>query len=296
MRFINTKGYNPKDWQREQQFKLLALRGCINKEARSAFLNVANNKTWNRHKAYFEKLSHGKCWFTEANATVSDYAIEHFRPKNKVDLITSKDDYAEKRNSSDVNGYWWLAYELENLRLAAYKPNQLKGNYFPLRNDSIIATAHNNSWRKEIPMLLDPCVANDVSLLTYEGVEPVPSNSDETEIDHIRARISIKVYGLKHDKLKKARSRSYEEAKNYYRTCERNWEAIQNYAGVNPEAYQLALENFSDNCTNLVEMLRPDKQFTRMILAFLTCMNKQWIQAYILQIATSRKYISNAQV
>lgn len=291
MRFINTNGYNPKDWQIEQQLKQIALRGCINKDARTAFFNVANNKSWNRHKVYFEKLSHGKCWFSEANATVSDYAIEHFRPKNRVDLIASKDDYAEKRTSSDVNGYWWLAYELDNLRLAAYKPNQLKANYFPLRNDSIIASVNNNSWRKEIPMLLDPCVMNDVGLLIYEGVEPVPSNSDDTTIDHIRARISIKVYGLTHGKLKKARSRTYEEAKNYYRTCERNWEAIQNYDGVNVEAYQLALENFSDNCSNLVEMLRPDKQFTRMILAFLTSMNKQWIKDYILQIASNRKYI-----
>jgi hypothetical protein len=291
MRFINTNGYSPKDWQKEQQLKLLALRGCINKDARTTFFKVANNKTWNRHKEYFEKLSHGKCWFTEANASVSDYAIEHYRPKNKVNLIAAKDNYTEKRNSSDVNGYWWLAYELENLRLAAYKPNQLKGNYFPLRIDSIIATANNNSWRKEIPMLLDPCVATDVALLTYDGVEPVPSNPDETEIQHIRARISIKVYGLKHGKLKKARSRIFEEAKNYFRNCERNWVAIQKYDSLKAEAYQLALENFRDNCSNLVEMLRPDKQFTRMILAFLTSMNKQWIKDYILNIASNRKYI-----
>lgn len=291
MRFINTNGYNPKAWQRERQLKLLALGRCINKEARTEFFNMAHNKTWNRHKAYFEKLGHGKCWFTEANATVSDYAIEHFRPKNKVDIIASKDDYAEKRSSSDVNGYWWLAYDLDNLRLAASKPNQLKGNYFPLRNDSIIASAHNSSWRKEIPMLLDPCVASDVKLLTYEGIEPVPVNTIETEIEHVRSRISIKVYGLKHSKLMKARSRLYEEVKNYYRTCERNWQSIEHYDGRNSEAYKLALENFSDNCSNIVEMLRPDKQFTSMIYAFLKSMSKQWIEDYILEIASNRKYI-----
>lgn len=152
MRYINIKGYNPKIWKKEQRLKLLALRACADSTARKTFLDTAGNKTWNHHKPSFEKLSHGKCWFTEANATVSDYAIEHFRPKKKIDLITSKDDYPEKRTASDINGYWWLAYELENLRLAAYKPNQLKGNYFPLRSDSVIATADNNTWRKEFSM------------------------------------------------------------------------------------------------------------------------------------------------
>ena len=291
MRFINKEGYNPKEWQKEQRLKLIALRTSINKTERTQFFSVAENKTWNRHKSAFEKLGHGKCWFTEANATVSDYAIEHFRPKNKTDLIRSKDDYHERRITPDINGYWWLAYELDNLRLAAYKPNQLKACYFPLRSDSAIATADNNSWRRELPILLDPCVQSDVYLLTFDGIEPIPSNTDPTSIEHIRARISIKIFGLKHDRLKKARARLFEEIKNYYRNCERNWDAMQNFDGIHIEAYQLAFENFSDNCVNLVDILRPDKQFTRMTLAFLKGMNKQWVEEYILKIASDKKYI-----
>lgn len=291
MRFINTLGYNPKKWEKEQQLKLMALRACANRAERITFLDTPQNKTWNQHKSSFEKLSHGKCWFTEANSTVSDYSIEHFRPKKRVELITNKDEYPEKRTTTDINGYWWLAYNIENLRLASYKPNQLKRNYFPIRNDSNIATADNNSWKKEIPMLLDPCIESDVQLLTYAGVEPRPSNPDDTTLEHIRARISIIVFGLKHDRLKRARSRIFEEAKNYYRNCERNWDAMDNFRGVNAEAYELAFKNFQDNCANLVGMLRPDKQFTRMIQAFLEGMNKPWIINYIINIAAARKYI-----
>lgn len=291
MRFINTSGYNPKSWSKEQRIKLIALRGCADRLARKTLLDTPANKTWNAHKSTFERLSHGKCWFTEANATVSDYAIEHFRPKKKIDLISSKDDYPEKRTTSDINGYWWLAYELQNLRLASYKPNQLKRNYFPLRNDSFVATEDNSSWTKEIPILLDPCVESDVQLLTYSGVEPIETNPDNATIDHIRARISINVYGLKHNKLKKARSRVYEEAKNYYRTCERNWNAMQLNKDVNQDTYNLGLINFLDGSKNLISMLNPKEQFTRMILAFLIGVNKSWVRDYILNIAQQRKYI-----
>jgi len=39
--------------------------------------------------------------------------------------------------------------------------------------------------------------------------------------------------------------------------------------GLNAFAYNLAKENFDGNCTNLVLMLNPNNQFTRMVLALL---------------------------
>lgn len=291
MRYINTEGYNPKFWKKESQLKLKVLKLCPTIEDKKTFLNTGANQTWTQLKPAFEKLSHQKCWFTEAYATVSDFQIEHFRPKKKIDLIKSKDTYAEKRTVPDTSGYWWLSYELENFRLAGGKPNQLKGNYFPLETNSSIARPIDNSWRKEAPILLDPCVESDVNLLTYNGVEPIETNPDSTSLDHIRARVSIKVYGLKHDKLKNARSRVYEVAKNYYKNCERNWIAMQANQAVNVPVYNLAKENFDDNCANLVLMLKPNKQFTRMVLAFLIGTNKSWVRDYILSIAELRKYI-----
>lgn len=291
MRYINTTGYNPRNWLKESNIRLMALRACATSQLRKDYLDVNANKTWNRHKAAFERLSHDKCWFSEAYASVSDYAIEHFRPKKKVDLIRSKDTYPEKRTSSDTNGYWWLSYDIENFRLASYKPNQLKGNYFPLESTSTIATPLDNSWRREKNMLLDPCVKGDTELLTYSGIEPVESDSDPTSVSHVRARISIKIYGLKFQRLVNARSREYQHARNYYNEASRNWNAMNTHRGNNQPAYDLAKTNFSNNCGYLISMLRPDKQFTRMILAFLVGMNKQWIVDYILSIASAKKYI-----
>lgn len=291
MRYINKFGYQPKNWLRISNIHTLALKTCATSTLRKAYLDVRANKAWNDHKRAFERLSHGKCWFTEAYSSVSDFAIEHFRPKKKVDLVTSKDSYAEKRTAPDLNGYWWLSYEIENLRLASYKPNQIKGNYFPLESTSVIATPLNNSWRKEVNMLLDPCVKADIELLTYSDTLPIEADTNPLSTNHIRARISIKVYGLKFQRLVSARAREFQHAKNYYNEASRNWNAMNNSRGVNHEVYELAKTSFSNNCGYLITMLRPDKQFTRMILAFLIAMNKDWVRNYILQIASLKKYI-----
>jgi len=291
MRFINTSGYNPKSWKAESQKKLKAMVACPTIDDKKAFLNTAANWTWTEHKPAFEKMSHKKCWFSEAYATVSDFQIEHFRPKKKIDLVRSKDDYQEKRTVADTNGYWWLSYELENFRLAGGKPNQIKGNYFPLETNSLVARQLDNSWRREVSILLDPCVQSDTALITYDGVEPKEANPNPASLEHIRARVSIKVYGLKIDKLKNARARVHEEAKNYYSNALPNWNAMNANQGLNQVAYDLAKENFDRSCMNLVFMLKPNKEFTRMVLAFLVAANQLWVQQYVIDIAKNNKFI-----
>src|SRR5690606_21124969 len=107
------------------------------------------NRVWSMLRPGLERLSNHKCWFTEATSSIADFHVEHFRPKKKVELIKNKYPYAERRTAACTKGYWWLAYEIENLRLAGSKPNQKKRNYFPLETNSILATPKNNSWQKE---------------------------------------------------------------------------------------------------------------------------------------------------
>jgi hypothetical protein len=258
---------------------------------KKAFLDFKENKTWSKHKKAFEKMSNYKCWFSEAYASVSDFEIEHFRPKKRIHLIKSKDDYQEKRSVSDENGYRWLSYELENFRLAGSKPNRFKGNYFPLETASSVAMKLDNSWRKETPILIDPCFESDTSLITYDGVEPKEANPDDSTLEHIRARISIKVYGLKIDKLKNARSRVFEVATNYFNNAQLNWDGMNSFDGINQDAYNLAKVNFDNNCTNLVFLLRPNQQFTQMVLAFLIASNQTWVQQYVIDIARDMNFI-----
>lgn len=291
MRYINTSGYNPKKLKIESQKKLVELNSCPTILEKKAFLDVVANQIWTKHKVAFEKISSNKCWFSEAYATVSDFQIEHFRPKKRVLLITNKDEYIESRTENDNNGYWWLSYELENFRLVGGKPNQFKGTYFPLVYGSSIATPSNSSWKNEKSIFIDPCVEEDIKLITYDGVHPKESNPDVDSIEHIRARISINLFGLNINKLKNARSKVFEVAKNYYCTAELNWNAMNENNGVNQATYNLAKQNFDNNCTYLVLMLKPDKEFTRMILAFLIAANHDWVNEYILIIAKANKFI-----
>lgn len=289
MRYINRIGYQPRNWLKESNIRIMGLKSCATSQLRKDYID--NNKSWNKHKNAFERISHGKCWFTEAYASVSDYAIEHFRPKKKVNLIRNIDAYQERRIVYDAEGYWWLSYDLENLRLASYAPNKVKGTYFPLESTSMVAMPLDSSWKKEKNMLLDPCVKSDTDLLTYSGIEPIESDTTAASINHIRARISIKVYGLKFQRLVNARAREFQHSKNYYNEASRNWNAMNIHRGVNQVAYDLAKTSFSNNCGYLITMLRPDKQFTRMILAFLIAANKDWVRNYILQVASEKKYI-----
>ncbi|WP_452232060.1 hypothetical protein [Lacinutrix sp. MEBiC02595] len=292
MRHINFSGYKPKNWQAKADKKLLELRSRSSAD-RKIFIDASGNRIWSEHRLPLQRLSKNKCWFSEADPSVSDLEIEHFRPKKSISPLNNKDNYPEKRVIVDREGYWWLSYNLENFRLAGRKPNQLKRTYFPLETSSIIANNNDESWRLENNMLLDPCVKDDIKLLTYDGTTPTEAIPNTSSTDHIRARISIKVYGLTHSNLKRARSRVYEEAKNYFESAKQNWIALNINKGVNQDAYDLALENFNTQCTNLVSLLHPKRTFTKMLYAFLDDLSLAWVDDYVLDIADSKGYLKS---
>lgn len=291
MRFINTNSYNPRSYILSSQQKLKELRDCPDSPSRKAFLDVEDNRIWTILKSNFQRLSNNKCWFTEAYASLSDFQIEHFRPKKRVYLIRKKDDYPEKRTVYDNEGYWWLSYDIRNLKLVGAKPNQLKGNYFPLKGSSIIATPLNESWLKEECALLDPCVKDDVALLTYSGTIPIEYDPDPASWDHIRARISIKIFGLKHSKLKRSRAALFAHLRNYIDTGSRHWDYLQIHKAVKPAGYFDIRQIFIDVCHNITEMMNPRNEYTMMVFAHLNTTNLDWINNYVLNEAETRNYI-----
>src|SRR5690606_19607561 len=70
----------------------------------------------------------GKCAFCEQHILSISYGdVEHFRPKGGY-----KQNY---KDSLHKPGYYWLAYDWDNLLFCCQKCNQrYKKNYFPLRN------------------------------------------------------------------------------------------------------------------------------------------------------------------
>ncbi|CAM1359131.1 HNH endonuclease family protein [Tenacibaculum xiamenense] len=111
----------------------------------------------------------GKCAFCESNIThISHGDVEHFRPKK---------GYCQNNNDElHGPGYYWLAYDFENLMLACQVCNQReKKNLFPLRNPEKRKISHNdaNSLKKEKPFFINPLNEEPSFFIKFHGAQAV---------------------------------------------------------------------------------------------------------------------------
>lgn len=134
----------------------------------------------------------GKCCFSEVKF-VGDYGdIEHFRPKAcVVDVETKQRLYP---------GYYWLAYEWDNLFVCSEILNRsFKKNYFPLRDNSVRARSHHDFIENEEPLLVDPASDDPRDHIRFHEDEP------EAHRKSIKGRTTIDVINLNHPQLAEAR-------------------------------------------------------------------------------------------
>lgn len=108
-------------------------------------------------------MQHGKCAFCESKIDHISYGdVEHFRPKAAV-----------KQNAADPvtrPGYYWLAYEWENLLLSCQLCNQRhKGNLFPLFDPAARARGHQADLSRESPMFINPVDDDPETLLAFRA-------------------------------------------------------------------------------------------------------------------------------
>ena len=107
---------------------------------------------------------HSKCCFCERKVG-ADGDVEHFRPKAGV------------RQSSSAPmlkpGYYWLAYDWDNLLLSCSACNQrYKKNLFPLVNPDNRATSHNDNVAAEEPMFINPAQKNPEQYVSFRKEIP----------------------------------------------------------------------------------------------------------------------------
>ena len=141
-----------------------------------------------------------RCWFTDAEEAVAQLDTEHFRPKA----------VALDEDETPHEGYWWLAFEVSNLRLAGQVPNrQYKKCFFPLLAGCHRATSHNKRWQEELPVFLDPVRITDVELVGYnETGSMCPSLSADSASAKRRVELTDRLLGLSiHPPLIEARQR-----------------------------------------------------------------------------------------
>ena len=140
-----------------------------------------NDSHWGKLTPWLLALSEGKCWFTEARDIASHLDVEHFRPKKA----------ACNAKGPERDGYWWLAFDFMNFRIAGTVPNRKKGVWFPLRQDSPCSSYTKRCEGDEIAHFLDPTNAHDVTLLAFDEEGKAIPAPGVSRWDFIRVRRTV---------------------------------------------------------------------------------------------------------
>ncbi len=123
----------------------------------------------------------GKCCFCESKMLHITFAdVEHFRPKMEVQQA--------KRSRKIRPGYFWLAYNWNNLMLSCEKCNRTyKRNYFPLRT-GVVRSMPSSQEPITDTLLINPYLESPEEHLTFSG-EYVNAKTD-------KGTHSIEYFGL----------------------------------------------------------------------------------------------------
>jgi hypothetical protein len=204
------------NWDAKEQAHVEALRG-LDKKGRADYFRTHSD--WNLWIPIFYRLMEGKCWYTESPPNSNHWAIEHFRPKNRANI------------SEDVclkEGYWWLAYRVDNFRLAGSIVNLCrqdifseedevlgKGNYFPLYLEKCKHCEPEQNHEEEISLLLDPVVLRDTTLITFDADGSVVCTKKEGTFEYEKVKCSIKFLALDHGHIKTERKKVWDACVNH---------------------------------------------------------------------------------
>lgn len=181
---------------------------------RAAMIADGRNDSWAHDdvvKALREVVGN-KCWYSEVHLDHSDPNVDHFRPKGAIREI----EPTTRQHCGHCTGYWWLAFEPRNYRLAAVHANQRrvfentdggKWDYFPVRGRR---AKKGTTWKRIIEdyLPLDPCRKSDVLLLWFDadGVAGVAKEKNLSEKDKLRVDVSIWLYHLDEEHTQKRRA------------------------------------------------------------------------------------------
>lgn len=205
MRRVILKGTPPENWVKESEKVTQQLRKAADENERTAILKK-NEPLWrdDRIRNWLLEQFANKCWYTEAQESVSPVHVDHYRPKGKTRDLSG----------NETEGYWWLAFDWTNYRISGHLINSKKGDIFPIV-EGAKATCHDNaSLQLECPLLIDP-VQEEARLISYEkeeeGCIAVPAAGIDT-YDEYRAAKTIEVLGLNiRDRLTRKRAHYWDQ-------------------------------------------------------------------------------------
>ena len=193
----------PKEWFDDAEVaKSIAIREMENHDPDG---NIYGD---DRVRAALEKLFHDKCAYCESKMSgILDWNVEHFRPKGRV---AERDDHP---------GYYWLAYDWDNLYPSCTFCNQRrkdkprwgdptyaesggKSDQFPLEDETMRIMSPDDI-KQEDPLLIDPCNDNPEEYLGYDIHGHVFEHNDNQ-----RGQATIDICHLRRRRLRDRRGKS----------------------------------------------------------------------------------------
>lgn len=110
-----------------------------------------------------------KCCYCEAQVPEGYNDVEHYRPKGRAVRLPG---------STDVHGYWWLAFTWQNLLFACPGCNRSrKKDQFPLAAGSVALVASQRPPGREQPLLIDPAAESAVLHIQFVFTRVLPSTT-----------------------------------------------------------------------------------------------------------------------
>lgn len=170
----------------------------------------------------------GKCAFCEQNIiSISHGDVEHFRPKGGY----------RQNDKDNLNkpGYYWLAYDWNNLLLVCQVCNQRhKKNFFPIRNPEKRALNHHHKVRLEKPYFVNPYFENPRQLIGFR--KEVAYGKDRRH----RGKKTIATIGLNRSSNNGAYKDLLEERRDYFMLIAATYEISQKNPGGDLTSNEIA--------------------------------------------------------
>jgi hypothetical protein len=251
MRHIPLRDQEPDAaWLAKANRLLDELKAAPDTAARNKIIDD-NCAVWGELKDWLLRLSHQKCWFSEAKDGFSHWEVEHYRPK---------------KSAKDVNGtydgYWWLAFDWQNFRICGNAGNRKKGTFFPLRPGSARVGPHGDV-RYEDAQLLDPIDEDDPGLLSFniEG-RAVPAAHITDAWEKERVEYSVIRYNLDFPPLMDKRKVLWSEC----------WRRVQEYlkelATYHADKNNvIARDRYKQALKRVRELMREDRELSAVARA-----------------------------
>jgi len=248
------------EWLAEAQAVTAELKACTDdpesipeghrKTARQKRKEIIDNnrELWTKIKSTLLSWSHNKCWYSELKDVGSDYHVDHFRPKGRV----------LNPGETEREGYWWLAFDWTNYRIAVswcnspHKNDQgiSKGKHdqFPLKPGSYTATEPGDLTTEEEPYLLDPTDELDVTYISFDeqGI-PVPTVQSGWQAERVTRTRDI--LHLDAPQMIEARQRIWRECEHIAAATDRLIQAPK--AKSNPDYKHQIEARFEELCRRI---------------------------------------------